>query len=209
MTGLIDIMVFFALSKSKSRICLPESRQYLAKQFQDFPQPAKHYLEQQLKQGRYKPWSQVRQETTVWAETLKAPHQSQILVQVVYLMTLNDYTVEEITEYTYQLGDALYLSRLEIDDLLRSWLSEDEEQYTHTASESQRGMNVQQACQLLDLDQQYLSLDQVQQAYRKKMAEFHPDKYPQLPPSVRQLIEQQAMQLNQARDYLKDYLGVY
>lgn len=209
MTGLIDIMVFFALSKSKSRVCLPESRQYLAEQFQYFPQPAKQYLEQQLKQGRYKPWSRIWQETIVWAESLDAPNQSQILVQALYLMSLNDYTVEEITEYTYQLGDALYLSRLEIDDLLRSWLSEDEEQYTHTASESQGGMSVQHACQLLDLDQQQLSLDRVQQAYRKKMAEFHPDKYQQLPNSVRQLIEQQAMQLNQARDYLKDYLGAY
>ncbi|MDC4599412.1 molecular chaperone DnaJ, partial [Acinetobacter baumannii] len=47
-----------------------------------------------------------------------------------------------------------------------------------------------------------------QVAYRKKMAEFHPDKYQTLPESVQQLIEQQAQQLNQARAVLKVYLEV-
>ncbi|MFH4381191.1 molecular chaperone DnaJ, partial [Acinetobacter baumannii] len=40
----------------------------------------------------------------------------------------------------------------------------------------------------------------------KKMAEFHPDKYQNLPESVRQLIESQAQQLNEARAVLKSYL---
>ena len=48
----------------------------------------------------------------------------------------------------------------------------------------------------------------LQAAYRKKMADFHPDKYQSLPESVQQLIEQQAQQLNQARAVLKAYLGV-
>ncbi|XZT90496.1 molecular chaperone DnaJ [Acinetobacter baumannii] len=65
-----------------------------------------------------------------------------------------------------------------------------------------------QACQLLEIQPEVLSEQTLQAAYRKKMADFHPDKYQSLPESVRQLIEQQAQQLNQARTVLKAYLGV-
>ncbi|MCE6787437.1 J domain-containing protein, partial [Acinetobacter baumannii] len=63
-----------------------------------------------------------------------------------------------------------------------------------------------QACKLLDIPPHSLSEQILQVAYRKKMAEFHPDKYQTLPESVRQLIEQQAQQLNEARAVLKRYL---
>lgn len=65
-----------------------------------------------------------------------------------------------------------------------------------------------QACQLLEIQPELLSEQTLQAAYRKKMAEFHPDKYQSLPESVQQLIEQQAQQFNQARAVLKAYLGV-
>lgn len=65
-----------------------------------------------------------------------------------------------------------------------------------------------QACKLLEIQPEVLTEQTLQVAYRKKMADFHPDKYQSLPESVRQLIEQQAQQLNQARVVLKAYLGV-
>lgn len=65
-----------------------------------------------------------------------------------------------------------------------------------------------QACQLLEIQPEVLSEQTLQVAYRKKMADFHPDKYQSLPESVQRLIEQQAQQLNQARAVLKVYLGV-
>lgn len=65
-----------------------------------------------------------------------------------------------------------------------------------------------QACQLLEIQPEVLTEQTLQAAYRKKMADFHPDKYQSLPESVQQLIEQQAQQLNQARAVLKAYLGV-
>ncbi|WPP57359.1 molecular chaperone DnaJ [Acinetobacter pittii] len=63
-----------------------------------------------------------------------------------------------------------------------------------------------EACKLLEIQPEVLSEQTLQTAYRKKMAEFHPDKYQTLPESVRQLIEQQAQQLNEARAVLKRYL---
>lgn len=63
-----------------------------------------------------------------------------------------------------------------------------------------------QACELLEISPHSLTEQTLQVAYRKKMAEFHPDKYQTLPDSVQQLIEQQAQQINQARAVLKAYL---
>ncbi|MFL4435382.1 molecular chaperone DnaJ [Acinetobacter baumannii] len=63
-----------------------------------------------------------------------------------------------------------------------------------------------QACQLLDIPPHSLTEQTLQIAYRKKIADFHPDKYQTLPESVQQLIEQQAQQINQARAVLKVYL---
>ncbi|MDN8267788.1 molecular chaperone DnaJ [Acinetobacter baumannii] len=63
-----------------------------------------------------------------------------------------------------------------------------------------------QACQLLDIPPHSLTEQTLQVAYRKKMADFHPDKYQTLPESVQQLIEQQAQQINLARAVLKVYL---
>ncbi|MBN6520683.1 J domain-containing protein [Acinetobacter pittii] len=65
-----------------------------------------------------------------------------------------------------------------------------------------------QACKIFEIQPEVLTEQNLQVAYRKKMADFHPDKYQSLPESVRQLIEQQAQQLNQARVVLKAYLGV-
>lgn len=65
-----------------------------------------------------------------------------------------------------------------------------------------------QACKLLEIQPEVLTEQTLQSAYRKKMADFHPDKYQSLPESVQQLIQQQAQQLNQARALLKAYLGV-
>ncbi|MDR7016091.1 hypothetical protein [Acinetobacter sp. 3657] len=209
MTGVIDVMVFFALYQTP--VCQPESDQYLAEQFQRFPQPAKQYLQQQLQRGICKPWTKIWQSVISWGSNMPYTAKAELMVQALRLMAINLYPAEEMMNFLYQLGDALALTRQQIDDLLREVLSSDEQQQSnhHSEPEPTSGMNVQHACELLDLDQQQLSLDRVQQAYRKKMAEFHPDKYQQLPTSVRQLIEQQAMQLNQARDYLKDYLGAY
>ncbi|MFH4214307.1 molecular chaperone DnaJ, partial [Acinetobacter baumannii] len=53
-----------------------------------------------------------------------------------------------------------------------------------------------EACKLLELQPELLSEQSLQVAYRKKMADFHPDKYQTLHESVRQLIEQQAQHLN-------------
>lgn len=65
------------------------------------------------------------------------------------------------------------------------------------------------ACELLDITPEQLDRPSLTLAYRRKMADFHPDQYQQLPPAVRQLIEQQAQQINQARSCLEALLASF
>lgn len=80
------------------------------------------------------------------------------------------------------------------------------QQHSHHSSQPDQHNTLGWACQLLEINQQQLSQAVVQQAYRSKIHEFHPDKYQSLPASVRQLLESKAQELNQAKDILTAYL---
>ena len=67
-------------------------------------------------------------------------------------------------------------------------------------------MSIDQACSLLKLDPKQLNRTSLKQAYRKQIADFHPDLYQQLPTAVQVLLIEHAQKLNQARDLLQDEL---
>jgi hypothetical protein len=81
-----------------------------------------------------------------------------------------------------------------------------QDRHNDHSSSSQQHNTLGWACQLLEINQQQLTQAVVQQAYRSKIQEFHPDKYQSLPASVRQLLESKAQELNQARDILTAYV---
>lgn len=72
---------------------------------------------------------------------------------------------------------------------------------------AQMNSAIEQACQILDIEPRQLNLTMVQQAYRNKVAEFHPDKYHNLPEAVKTLLAEKTHELNQARQVLLDHLN--
>lgn len=72
---------------------------------------------------------------------------------------------------------------------------------------AQMNSTIEQACQILAIEPRQLNLTMVQQAYRSKVAEFHPDKYHNLPEAVKTLLAEKTRELNQARQVLLDYLN--
>lgn len=133
------------------------------------------------------------------------------------LLILNDYPIEDIIAYMNQVTSLLKINTDDtqeiyariVDEINQSDLNQQQHtQYDQPSSHfnSQLSMEQQQACQLLGLNEQQLDAVSLKHAYRQKMAEFHPDQYQQLPESVRLLIEQQAQQLNHARDILEKCL---
>ncbi|MZY07127.1 molecular chaperone DnaJ [Acinetobacter pittii] len=131
----------------------------------------------------------------------------EMIEQLVYAMTLGQVEQNQADLFMTHLCRVSNVSRAVFPDLVKivyqCMAGEMNEKKVSDLTEEQL-----EACKLLELQPEVLTEQTLQAAYRKKMADFHPDKYQSLPESVRQLIEQQAQQLNQARTVLKAYLGV-
>ncbi|QRQ11518.1 molecular chaperone DnaJ [Acinetobacter pittii] len=130
-----------------------------------------------------------------------------MIEQLVYAMALGQVEQDQADIFMTHLCRVSNVSRAVFPDLVKiiyqCMAGELNENKAFDLTEEQL-----QACKLLEIQPEVLNEQTLQVAYRKKMAEFHPDKYQTLPESVQQLIEQQAQQLNQARAVLKAYLGV-
>jgi len=131
----------------------------------------------------------------------------EMIEQLVYAMALGEVEHNQADLFMTHLCRVTNVSRAVFPDLVKiiyQCLAEEQnKKRPPDLNDEQR-----QACQLLEIQPEVLSEQTLQAAYRKKVADFHPDKYQTLPESVRQLIEQKAQQLNQARAVLKAYLGV-
>ncbi|NAS03704.1 hypothetical protein [Acinetobacter haemolyticus] len=114
--------------------------------------------------------------------------------------------LELIQIENHTLAALLKLLQQHILDLHQDRYSQQEHQWQQHSTEQSHD-EIQHACQLFGLSLAELNTATLQRAYQRKIAEFHPDKYQQLPLSVQQLIEQQAQQINQARAVLKQYLA--
>lgn len=114
--------------------------------------------------------------------------------------------LELIQIENHTLAALLKLLQQHILDLHQDRYSQQEHQWQQHSTQQSHN-EIQHACQLFGLSLAELNTATLQRAYQRKIAEFHPDKYQQLPLSVQQLIEQQAQQINQARAVLKQYLA--
>ncbi|MDS7932160.1 molecular chaperone DnaJ [Acinetobacter sp. V91_7] len=131
----------------------------------------------------------------------------EMIEQLVYAMALGQVEQDQADLFMTHLCRVTNVSRVVFPDLVKiiyqCMAGEMNQNKVSDLNNEQR-----QACKLLEIQPEVLSEQTLQVAYRKKMADFHPDKYQSLPESVQQLIQQQAQQLNQARAVLKAYLGV-
>lgn len=130
----------------------------------------------------------------------------EMIEQLVYAMALGQVEQDQADLFMTHLCRVTNVSKAVLPDLVKiiyQCLAEEMDQ----KKVSDLSKEQLQACKLLDIPPDSLTEQTLQAAYRTKMAEFHPDKYQSLPESVRQLIEQQAQQLNEARAVLKSYLG--
>ncbi|WP_416041587.1 J domain-containing protein [Acinetobacter lactucae] len=130
---------------------------------------------------------------------------TEMIEQLVYAMALGQVEQNQADLFMTHLCRVSNVSKAVFPDLVKiiyQCLADEMNQSTTSALNGEQ----LQACKLLDIQPESLTEQTLQTAYRKKMAEFHPDKYQNLPESVRQLIESQAQQLNEARTLLKSYL---
>lgn len=97
------------------------------------------------------------------------------------------------------LGKGLGIDEGRLDHIYLSYVMDD--QSTHAESEP-HDEHVTWACTILAIAPQQITRETVQQAYRSKIKEFHPDKYQSLPESIQQMLNEKTQDLNKAKDIL-------
>ncbi|WP_026471383.1 J domain-containing protein [Alkanindiges illinoisensis] len=109
------------------------------------------------------------------------------------------------------LGHSFGLSNDEIGRIISTAIHASEESYQsgesqqeHQGYEQQTTTNsaTEWACEILGLSQAEISTARIQQAYRQKMREYHPDKHQGLPEAIQKLLHEKTQDVNKAKDIL-------
>ncbi|HAV3581668.1 molecular chaperone DnaJ [Acinetobacter baumannii] len=203
MIDLFAYFITFSVGQWNSR-----SKEAVSDHFTKLNDKAVHqYVEKLLKEQTRFDYEDLLHRLADLKDKLAYNFRREMIEQLVYAMALGQVEQNQADLFMTHLCRVTNVSRAVFPDLVKIV-------YQCRAGEMNQkkafGLTEQQlqACKLFEIQPEVLTEQTLQAAYRKKMADFHPDKYQSLPESVQQLIEQQAQQLNQARAVLKAYLGV-
>lgn len=174
------------------------------------------FLTQFMQQDHQFDFFEILDEVTSIQNSLPPQLCHSLLEEVLVLMEKRNFEVETARSHFFQISTAFNVDQATASNILAQFPlfmmghSGAEQERTFASSYSMPTTTLTQAqqaaCELLEISPEQLDRQTLTQAYRRKMADFHPDQYQQLPPAVRQLIEQQAQQLNQARNCLEEFL---
>ncbi|MDH2522835.1 J domain-containing protein [Acinetobacter baumannii] len=166
---------------------------------------SQHYIKSLLNEHPNFEYEELLHRFAELKDVLAYKLRTEMIEQLVYAMALGKIEQNQADLFMTHLCRVSNVSKAVFPDLVKiiyQCLADEMNQSLHSALNGEQ----LQACKLLDIQPELLTEQTLQSAYRKKMAEFHPDKYQNLPKSVHQLIESQAQQLNEARALLKSYL---
>lgn len=203
MIDLFAYFITFSVGQWNAR-----SKEAVSDHFTKLNDKAVHqYVEKLLNEQMYFDYEDLLHRLTDLKDQLAYNFRREMIEQLVYAMALGQVEQDQADIFMTHLCRVTNVSRAVFPDLVKiiyqCMAGEMNQKKASDLTDEQL-----QACQLLEIQPEVLSEQTLQVAYRKKMADFHPDKYQSLPESVQRLIEQQAQQLNQARAVLKAYLGV-
>nr|WP_151831139.1 hypothetical protein [Acinetobacter junii] len=172
------------------------------------------FLKQMMQHHHQFDFFDILDEITLIQHSLPPSFSLALLEEVLVLMNKRNFDVETARSHFFQISTAFNVEQQTAFAILAKYPA-----YTDTQAKQhapQSSIPIHQltpvqlaACELLDITPEQLDRPSLTLAYRRKMADFHPDQYQQLPPAVRQLIEQQAQQINQARSCLEALLASF
>lgn len=115
-----------------------------------------------------------------------------------------------VREIVYPFAKQLDVSDRDIQQIFDTIRECSQQERQHHQQQRNRSSHlptdVRNARQILDITDSTLTEQVVQQAFRLKMKEFHPDRYQSLPESIRAMLESKTQEINAARNVLLDYL---
>lgn len=172
------------------------------------------FLKQMMQHHHQFDFFDILDEITLIQHSLPPSFSLALLEEVLVLMNKRNFDVETARSHFFQISTAFNVEQQTAFAILAKYPA-----YTDTQAKQhapQSSIPIHQltpvqlaACELLDITPEQLDRPSLTLAYRRKMADFHPDQYQQLPPAVRQLIEQQEQQINQARSCLEALLASF
>jgi hypothetical protein len=172
------------------------------------------FLKQMMQHHHQFDFFDILDEITLIQHSLPPSFSLALLEEVLVLMNKRNFDAETARSHFFQISTAFNVEQQTAFAILAKYPA-----YTDTQAKQhapQSSIPIHQltpvqlaACELLDITPEQLDRPSLTLAYRRKMADFHPDQYQQLPPAVRQLIEQQAQQINQARSCLEALLASF
>lgn len=170
------------------------------------------FLKQMMQQNHPFDFFDILDEITLIQHSLPPSLSLALLEEVLVLMNKRNFEAETARSHFSQISTALNVEQQTAFAILAkypAYTDTQAKQHTKASSIPIHQLTPVQlaACELLDITPEQLDRPSLTLAYRRKMADFHPDQYQQLPPAVRQLIEQQAQQINQARSCLEALLA--
>ncbi len=184
----------------------PESSHAISKHFVKLNDEAsQHYIKRLLTEHPNFEYEELLHRFAELKDVLAYKLRTEMIEQLVYAMALGQVEQNQADLFMTHLCRVSNVSKAVFPDLVKIIYQCLADEMNQSTTSTFNGGQLQ-ACKLLDIQPNSLTEQNLQSAYRKKMAEFHPDKYQNLPESVRQLIESQAQQLNEARALLKSYL---
>lgn len=170
------------------------------------------FLKQMMQQNHQFDFFDILDEITLIQHSLPPSLSLALLEEVLVLMNKRNFDAETARSHFFQISTAFNVEQQTAFAILAkypAYTDTQAKQHTKASSIPIHQLTPVQlaACELLDITPEQLDRPSLTLAYRRKMADFHPDQYHQLPPVVRQLIEQQAQQINQARSCLEALLA--
>jgi len=125
------------------------------------------------------------------------------------MLCLDGVPTIKVKEKVTYLGNNLGLSKVHIASVFYKFKHMlGEENSTNQSHEENisppdnNGHDIAWACNTLEIPINQISPERVQQAYRVKIKEFHPDKHQSLSDSIRRLLHEKTQDLNKAKDIL-------
>jgi hypothetical protein len=112
---------------------------------------------------------------------------------------------EDLAIVLVELGQRLELDQQTVKDVYFNYISEEEA--TESTQSTDYDEHIEWACTILEIAPHQMNRDTVQQAYRTKIKDFHPDKYQALPEPIKQMLHEKAQELNKAKEILTQYVG--
>ncbi|MFG0635328.1 DnaJ family molecular chaperone [Acinetobacter soli] len=212
---IIDYYSYLNLSQGQG--WNPQSQQLMQEIFSQQAAPIQTYMQTSLSKRCAPIYAETLANLTRMQFRYDATVTLNILEYSIQMMMLNAYSKQSVQQHLNDLQQCLRLSDEIVEKMLqvfaerwsnfKAGFAEEFAQFKQNPSFTQSlPEEIVNACHCLGIEPEYLDPQQLKQTYRNKIAEFHPDQYQHLPEAVRAVIEQQAKDINAARDSLEHYL---